>query len=119
MAAPTPIGAKSITMFVNLNMVAARDSARASIGRRFSSERSESAIPKSTLKTTICRTCPSATDLATFSGKAWRMTSLIVCFGAVTPAGCRPSGAWTPTPARVRLMAARPMKRARVVTTSK
>ena len=34
MAAPTPTGAKSITRFVNLNMVAASDSAKASIGRR-------------------------------------------------------------------------------------
>ena len=36
MAAPTPIGAISITIPVNLNIVSARLSANASIGRRFS-----------------------------------------------------------------------------------
>ena len=34
-AAPTPIGAKYMTIFVNLNIVSARLSAKASIGRRF------------------------------------------------------------------------------------
>ena len=102
-----------------MNIVSESDSQKLSMGRRFGSGRSESATANRMLKTTICRTCPSATAFATFSGKAWRTTSANVCFTPATPAGCRSGGAWTPTPAWVMLIAARPMRRASVVTTSK
>ena len=113
------MGAKYMTRFVNLNMVSDSDSQNASIGRRLGSDSSESAIAKRMLKTTICSTWPSATARATFSGNAWRTTSASVWRGATGPPGSSPSGGTTPTPACVRLMAAIPMTRASVVTTSK
>ena len=80
-AAPTPTGANVITIFVNLNIVAERLSANDKIGRFCSSFSSPSAMANRTLNTTICSTCPSATDLAMFSGKTWRMISPAVGFG--------------------------------------
>ena len=119
MAAPTPTGAKYMTMLVNLNIVSDRLSQKASIGRRRASLMVASAMLNSTLKTTICSTSPSATDRATFSGKTWSSTSEADCLRPVTSAEGRADGGWTPTPARVRLMAASPMKSAMVVTASK
>src|SRR6266481_26986 len=58
-----------MTRLVNLNMVSERLSAKARMGRRLGSGTSASAMAKRTLKTTICSTWPSATDLAMFSGK--------------------------------------------------
>ena len=92
MAAPTPTGAKYMTMFVNLNMVSDRPWATASTGRRFFSSRRASEIPKRTLKTTTWRTCPSATDFATFSGKTWRITSAAVCFCPLTSESASSAG---------------------------
>ncbi len=76
MAASTPKGANHITMLVNLNIVSERLPQKASIGRRFSSFSSASAMAKITLNTTTCSTCPSTTALAMFSGTACRMRSL-------------------------------------------
>ncbi len=102
-----------------MNIAAASDSQNASSGRRFSSAMSESATAKSRLKTTICSTWPSATAFATFSGNALSTTSASDCGGGRVPEGCIASGAWSPAPACDRLIAARPMKSASVVTTSK
>jgi hypothetical protein len=113
------MGAKYMTMLVNLNIVSDRLDANSSIGRRFSSLSRASEIAKSTLNTTIWRTCPSATDLATFSGNTCRITSVRVCFWPCASAWGITAGGCTPTPALVMLMAARPMNSAIVVTASK
>jgi hypothetical protein len=66
-------------MLVNLNMVSERLSAKASMGRRLASGTRPRAKAKRMLKTTICRTWPSATDLAMFSGKMSVMICEAVC----------------------------------------
>ena len=120
MAAPTPSGASSMTMPVNLNIVSARLSANASIGRWRSSRSIASAEPKITLKTTTWRISPSTTDLAMFSGKMW---STISCQVRDAAAGnwlaSMLAGSVMPSPAREIVMAAQPMSSASVVTTSK
>ena len=62
-------------MPVNLNIVSARLSAKASIGGARASRSIASAEPKMTLKTTTCRISPSTTALAMFSGKMWSTIS--------------------------------------------
>src|SRR2546423_14653540 len=81
MAAPTPIGANIMTMFVNLNIVSDKLSQKERTGWRLLSLTKANAIAKTMLKTTICRTWPSATDFAIFSGKMWRMMSDALCGG--------------------------------------
>jgi len=73
------MGAASMTMLVNLNMVSERLSARASIGRRFGSGTRARAMAKRMLKTTTCKTWFSATDLAMFSGKMSMMSCVALC----------------------------------------
>ena len=107
-------------MLVNLNIVSDRLSAKESIGRRFASLNSESAMANRMLNTTTCNTWPSATDLAIFSGKTWSRMSVTVCRGAAAScSACAVGGSLTPTPALLTLMAAKPMNSATVVTTSK
>ena len=109
-----------MTMPVNLNMVSARLSANASSGRRRASPTIASAEPKITLKTTTWRISPSTTDLAMFSGKMW---STISCHVRDVAAGnwlaSTLPGRVMPSPAREIVMAAQPIRSARVVTTSK
>ncbi len=120
MAAPTPIGAKYMMSLVKPNIVSARLSANASIGRRRASGTMASAMPKNTLNTTTCRTWPSATDRATLSGKMSSTTSAQVRSGAAGKApDSTAAGRATPTPAWLIVMAIHPMARASVVTTSK
>src|SRR5437667_143888 len=69
-------------MFVNLNLVSDRLSQKERTGCRLLSFTKASAIPNRMLKTTICRTCPSATDFAIFSGNMWRMMSDALCGNA-------------------------------------
>ena len=110
-----------MTMPVNLNIVSARLSANASIGRRFSSGSSASAMPKITLNTTTCRICASTTDARDVLREDVEDDVLPRPRGA----GC---GSWLastaagramPSPARLIVMAAQPMSSASVVTTSK
>ena len=119
MAAPTPIGAKYMIILVNLNITSERLSVARSMGWRLSSRTIASAIPKIILKTTICKTCPSAIDLAIFSGKICRIISLNVCGGTFSSSSWAPVGIDIPIPAFEILIAASPIKRAIVVTTSK
>ena len=60
-----------MTMFVTLNIVSATASHQATTGRPFSPI-IPSAIAKKMLKTTICRTSPSAIARITDSGTTWR-----------------------------------------------
>ena len=69
MAENTAKGANSMIMLVNLNITAVSDSVNLSMGALYDSLTMAVAIPNRILKTTICRTCPSAIDLAIFSGK--------------------------------------------------
>ncbi len=111
-----------MTMFVNLNMASVRPSANESIGRRLGSLSNPTAIAKMMLKTTTWRTWPSATAWAMFSGKRCRMISpadVAAGLAAVTCSAGTPGGNGTPTPALLRLMAAKPINRAAVVTSSK
>ena len=54
-----------------------------------------------------------------FSGKMWRMISVMVCLWVGSSSRCSTCGNTIPTPALEKLIAARPIKRASVVTTSK
>ena len=99
-AAPTPTGAKYMTIFVNLNIVSDKLLHRISNGWRLSWRMSAKATAKMMLKTTTCSTCPSAIDFAMFSGKMWRIMSLAV--GLVAGAASCPVGElanFAPTPA--------------------
>ena len=65
----------NMTIRVKRNIVSARLSAKDSSGRRLSSGMSARAMPKSTLKTTICSISPSTTERAKFSGNVSRTMS--------------------------------------------
>ena len=76
-------------------------------------------MPNNMLNSTICSTCPSATDLAMFSGNMWRIMSVKLCLlaGRLLKSAC--VGICKPTPAWLMLMAIKPIASATVVTTSK
>src|SRR5258707_3289953 len=95
------MGAASMTMLVNLNMVSERLSAKASIGRRLGSGTSARAMANRMLKTTTCSTWPSATDLAMFSGKMSMMSCVAVCGVALRDSAVAEGGGGAPSPARV------------------
>src|SRR5579862_2725964 len=99
-----------ITMLVNLNITSLRLSQNASIGRRLASLSIARATAKIRLKTTTCNTAPSATDLAMFSGKMWRMVSSALSLPTEPVSAVDVTGNCTPTPALLRLMAASPRK---------
>ena len=108
-----------MTMLVNLNIVSERLSANASIGRRFASGSIASATPNSSENTTTWSTCPSAIDLAMFSGKMCWMISEGVSGFASSFSWAGTGGSLIPLPACEMLIAASPMKSAIVVTISK
>ena len=103
-------------MLVNLNIVSARLSVKFTIKDRFFSLTIARAIPKIILKTTTCKTCPSATDFATFSGKICRIISSQLWEEVSGNFSWITSIFFVPTPACVILMAAKPIKSAKVVT---
>src|SRR6202789_3553240 len=114
------MGAKYMTMLVKANIVSARDSKKRSMGARLVWERRPRARPNRMAKTATCRIWFSATDLARFSGNTWSRKSSQRSGGAVGTAGeAAGAGAVTPTPARLILVAGRPMTIATVVTISK
>src|ERR1700727_72689 len=101
-AAPTPNGAKYITIFVKKNITCVRDLQKLRMGARLGSGTSDNAIPKSTANTATCKICPSAMDFARFSGKTWTR-NLSQDIGAATggaddTAVC---GGTSPSPARL------------------
>ena len=59
-------------------------------------------MAKRTLKTTICSTWPSATDLAMFSGKMSVMSCVAVCGETLSDWAAEDGGRWTPSPARLK-----------------
>src|ERR1700730_3056732 len=111
------MGAKYMTILVNLNMTSLRLEKKLSMGARFSLLRMASAMPKKIANTATCRIWPSATDLAMFSGKMCRIEScqwVGAGEGTLSPEG-GDAGMDSPTPAWLRLIAMRPRTRARVV----
>src|SRR5260370_15887 len=87
--------------------------------RGFGSGTRARAMAKRMLKTTTCKTWFSATDLAMFSGKMSMMSCVAVCGVALSDSAVAEGGRRTPSPARLMLMAAKPMSRAMVETISK
>ena len=110
-----------MTIFVNLNIVSASVSPNVSSGRRRRLRQQASATPKITLKTTICSTSPSATDLRDVLREDVQ-DDVLPRLRAPDAAICSPGGGGgsvMPTPARLMLIAAHPMNSASVVTISK
>src|SRR5690606_25066942 len=138
MAAPTPIGAKSITIFVNLNIASERLSVKLTNGFRFFSSTNANPIPNITPNTTIWSTWFSYTALTIFSGKVSRINALnlytpwtlfdicdiaalsatlvVAVFGS---SSCGIFSTSTPTPAWVILMTINPINIAQVVADTK